>query len=132
MLRPPRSTLTDTLFPDTTLFRTEKQPLSGSAEQAGAGLPRRHRHAEKDAVGRDRQDAERAERHGDDGELHGALGAEAAAAPAAGDHPGNRRPAERRVGKECVSTSRSRWPPYHSNPTHPPPPHPHHPTNHTT
>src|SRR3546814_5079340 len=74
MLRPPRSTLTDTLFPDTTLFRTEKQPLAGSAEQAGAGLPRRHRHAEKDAVGRDRQDAERAERHGDDGELHGALG----------------------------------------------------------
>src|SRR3546814_18356987 len=33
---------------------------------------------------------------------------------------------ERRVGKECVSTSRPRWSPYHSQPnhhlTHPPPP----------
>src|SRR3546814_12382593 len=34
------------------------------------------------------------------------------------DHPGNafyeiRRSEERRVGKECVSTGRSRWSPYH-------------------
>src|SRR3546814_3234696 len=28
-------------------------------------------------------------------------------------HPGNGRSEERRVGKECVSTCRSRWPPYH-------------------
>src|SRR3546814_15884089 len=31
---------------------------------------------------------------------------------------------ERRVGTASVSTSRSRWPPYHYQ-THPPPPHPH-------
>src|SRR3546814_13373670 len=44
---------------------------------------------------------------------------------------------ERRVGKECVSTCRSRWSPYHSTknpptkPTPPPPTTPHpHPTHH--
>src|SRR3546814_3697948 len=30
------------------------------------------------------------------------------------DVPGNERSEERRVGKECVSTCRSRWSPYHS------------------
>src|SRR3546814_14199541 len=29
------------------------------------------------------------------------------------DHPDHDRSAERRVGNECVSTGRSRWPPYH-------------------
>src|SRR3546814_5401303 len=29
------------------------------------------------------------------------------------DKPGGRRSDERRVGKECVSTCRSRWSPYH-------------------
>src|SRR3546814_18225254 len=29
------------------------------------------------------------------------------------DRPGERRSEERRVGKECVSTCRSRWSPYH-------------------
>src|SRR3546814_11577055 len=29
-------------------------------------------------------------------------------------HPGRMRSEERRVGKECVSTCRSRWSPYHS------------------
>src|SRR3546814_4007217 len=33
--------------------------------------------------------------------------------PAAGDHAEHRRSEERRVGKECVSTCRSRWSPYH-------------------
>src|SRR3546814_18784146 len=31
-----------------------------------------------------------------------------------GEHPFNPRSEERRVGKECVSTCRSRWWPYHS------------------
>src|SRR3546814_14830217 len=41
--------------------------------------------------------------------------------------PEAERPEERRVGKECVSTCRSRWPPHHSkqNPHHTV--HPHHP-----
>src|SRR3546814_14553093 len=30
------------------------------------------------------------------------------------DHQSRRRSEERRVGKECVSTCRSRWSPYHS------------------
>src|SRR3546814_5750328 len=30
-----------------------------------------------------------------------------------GAQPGEGRSEERRVGKECVSTCRSRWPPYH-------------------
>src|SRR3546814_18826259 len=30
----------------------------------------------------------------------------------------NKRSAERRVGKECVSTCRSRWPPYHQKQNH--------------
>src|SRR3546814_15507231 len=46
---------------------------------------------------------------------------EAAANPCPGDHPLERpipaerrdRSEERRVGKECVSTCRSRWSPYH-------------------
>src|SRR3546814_1309336 len=29
------------------------------------------------------------------------------------EHPGRHRSEERRVGKECVSTCRSRWSPYH-------------------
>src|SRR3546814_3749485 len=37
----------------------------------------------------------------------------AAAAPANADGPGVGRSEERRVGKECVSTCRSRWSPYH-------------------
>src|SRR3546814_18550347 len=37
---------------------------------------------------------------------------------------------ERRVGKACVSTCRSRWSPYHYTPTTKPPPHLHSPTHH--
>src|SRR3546814_6244924 len=36
------------------------------------------------------------------------------AAGEAGDRTGAQRSEERRVGKECVSTCRSRWSPYHS------------------
>src|SRR3546814_5555629 len=32
--RPPRSTRTDTLFPYTTLFRSQEQPASGAVEEA--------------------------------------------------------------------------------------------------
>src|SRR3546814_16052063 len=48
-------------------------------------------------------------------ELHGLLGEHVAAAVADGHVAGavGRRSEERRVGKECVSTCRSRWSPYH-------------------
>src|SRR3546814_15749585 len=87
--RPPRSTRTDTLYPYTTLFRSvavhpqRDQPLGLAGALA----------------------------------LAPQLGARArpVAHPAAGQrlHQGLARSEERRVGKECVSTCRSRWSPYH-------------------
>src|SRR3546814_3486876 len=47
ILRPPRSTRTDTLFPYTTLFRSEEH-LAGQAEDHGAGIEERHRDGDGD------------------------------------------------------------------------------------
>src|SRR3546814_18707881 len=99
--RPPRSTRTDTLFPYTTLFRSlqrvdaeielqaaieAERPLRVALVQQIPDLTR-ERVAEGFAVG--------------GGELD-RLAVDVAA-----------RSAERRVGKECVSTCRSRWSPSH-------------------
>src|SRR3546814_12189876 len=107
--RPPRSTRTDTLFPYTTLFRSHvpaaprqaqrkrwrKGWRAGKARASCGILPRTHAHdahhpgvhvIEKMAMKRPV-----AERVG--GEVE--------------------RSEERRVGKECVSTCRSRWSPSH-------------------
>src|SRR3546814_10957208 len=99
--RPPRSTRTDSLFPYTTLFR------SGAAQ------------AVRIALGADRQD----DRFGGDGVALRGLDAKGALRAGDLDHLGiiddpdlvDRavRSEERRVGKECVSTCRSRWSPYH-------------------
>src|SRR3546814_18108120 len=97
--RPPRSTRTDTLFPYTTLFRSR-----------GAGT----RHARARAGASDR-------RHADAGRTGGRHLSQILQWPC---HPANGRPfdgtrlsrrssEERRVGKECVSTCRSRWSTYH-------------------
>src|SRR3546814_15565976 len=115
--RPPRSTRTDTLFPYTTLFRSQmlrRHHVIGAA----IGLARDDRNlgdrrfgiSEEqframldDAVkflrgaGQKARDVD----EGDDRNLERV--AEAAEA---------RRSEERRVGKECVSTCRSRWSPY--------------------
>src|SRR3546814_11171343 len=114
--RPPRSTRTDTLFPYTTLFRS----IEGQAQLAVVFLYVLDQVLQVARVGRvgvmvgkasvdlavqlvdlAAQGAEQARRHraanpvaAVDGDLHG-------------------RSAERRVGKECVSTCRSRWSPYH-------------------
>src|SRR3546814_11127335 len=107
--RPPRSTRTDTLFPYTTLFRSldvPPAPLRGSrmqlvlrvhgaiaqehiADVANIAILdlRRMRTANDVYVVAYRELAHK--------------GAEAV------------RSEERRVGKECVSTCRSRWSPYH-------------------
>src|SRR3546814_17517989 len=110
--RPPRSTLTDTLFPYTTLFRSQ--------DRHGAWTPRRESstfvialHRQKRGyIGRQRLPwtgnrvvsrehrppdglADRTFSHS----CHFVLS-------------GNRSE-ERRVGKECVSKCRSRWSPYH-------------------
>src|SRR3546814_13724504 len=109
--RPPRSTRTDTLFPYTTLFRSDQQrgALRGDAA-AGAARPRgRQQAAVAPAVvigvaGGDLPLALRLLLRHVGVELGGV-----------GLRPASRdgRSEERRVGKECVSTWRSRWSPYH-------------------
>src|SRR3546814_16050347 len=100
--RPPRSTRTDTLFPYTTLFRS----VVGAAERLdGAHL--RDREGGRGAV-------PRAGEGGGGGPVHHRRLQLRRRRPEHG--PGLRateRSEERRVGKECVSTCRSRWSPYH-------------------
>src|SRR3546814_15604763 len=111
--RPPRSTRTDTLFPYTTLFRSRHQDFAANA-------PDRLRAKRADRAGRyqkveDRADAERR----DEADRHVALGVArflGRCRHRIKAHIGEedrRRSEERRVGKECVSTCRSRWSPYH-------------------
>src|SRR3546814_13675782 len=102
--RPPRSTRTDTLFPYTTLFRSEIGAPGGSAQ---AGTPDGSRPGIFFINLRDTAEWPRytlptlAYHEGAPGHLfEGALKFED-------------RSEERRVGKECVSTCRSRCSPYH-------------------
>src|SRR3546814_18923088 len=106
--RPPRSTRTDTLFPYTTLFRSDVAvigrvepaaknvlkrllvPVKPAADHAGLGAEQRFHHA-----------ADRAEKAAKDRYFRQQATA------------GQDRSEERRVGKECVSTCRTRWSPYH-------------------
>src|SRR3546814_14820540 len=99
--RPPRSTRTDTLFPYTTLFRSARSGEVGlGVADVGQRLLERRRVDDLLALevlggeGRDR------DRHV----------LKALRRPLRGDDD---RSEERRVGKECVSTCRSRWSPYH-------------------
>src|SRR3546814_19587929 len=120
--RPPRSTRTDTLFPYTTLFRSQRIPAGRLARHCGhgAGIGRPNHRAGGRAAGtmvpeqRDRPDVDRLRRR-----LHPAVRraifrdkaghpAETAARPAirrrgadgAGDRHGALRSEEARVGKE--------------------------------
>src|SRR3546814_20275456 len=107
--RPPRSTLTDTLFPYTTLFRSRRWELVQRS--------RLFRFADDVSV-----------RFIDNGNGNGTatLAIYSRSRLGYGDLGVNRsrvqrwlallqaeRSEERRVGKECVSTCRSRWSPYH-------------------
>src|SRR3546814_14480046 len=101
--RPPRSTRTDTLFPYTTLFR------SGFPKCAALGFPAGQRPRNSGPV--PAKGAMYCLRRQADGLL--------VRSPPEGHRtaisvqylfPG--RSEERRVGKECVSTCRSRWSPY--------------------
>src|SRR3546814_17962065 len=113
--RPPRSTRTDTLFPYTTLFRSA---IGVADEDAVAAPGPRCRLAHAVAVmvegharrGRNEIEpvAAQIERHRGD--------ARADQRVQIGDGDAlqfDERSEERRVGKECVSTCRSRWSPYH-------------------
>src|SRR3546814_14451917 len=108
--RPPRSTRTDTLFPYTTLFRSD----AGGGEQGGD----RRSNAEPR---RDRPDARRLPA-GAQVMMGGGNASESAYRVLMGvleSRTGQtlspsriwriERSEERRVGKECVSTCRSRW-----------------------
>src|SRR3546814_13250610 len=98
--RPPRSTRTDTLFPYTTLFR------SGRAELPARGVV---------ALGAEIVAEAAVELFVEPGRIGLVISDEAGFAfvrgkdDDAGMGPG--RSEERRVGKECVSTCRSRWSP---------------------
>src|SRR3546814_12538895 len=107
--RPPRSTRTDTLFPYTTLFRSNSQ-RSRSADHGGDirvdfGVDRNSVQNNLDFVV----------------EAFGKQGAQGAVDQARSQDfffgrtafTLEERSEERRVGKECVSTCRSRWSPYH-------------------
>src|SRR3546814_12003986 len=98
--RPPRSTRTDTLFPYTTLFRSDDSATIRVSLDIG-GLLNDGRQARKPTVdvhfhGRGRE-ADLARRFIDTVALH----------------LDQQRSEERRVGKECVSTCRSRGSPFH-------------------
>src|SRR3546814_19903540 len=116
--RPPRSTRTDTLFPYTTLFRSGRRffhrlvariepvrPAAGVDQLAADRARVVAAHVVGDAVGRDETVAV-------------AVAVDVVVAAVAGAGPGvphafavlaPDRSEERRGGKECVSTCRSRW-----------------------
>src|SRR3546814_15528657 len=117
--RPPRSTRTDTLVPYTTLFRSRGgyRARRGAAFRgrlypraaAARRLGRRSRRGPEDGIGRTAILPPRGVRIG-----HPHLPWPASRADGV-DRLLSRvvRSEERRVGKECVSTCRSRWSPYH-------------------
>src|SRR3546814_20213680 len=109
--RPPRSTRTDTLFPYTTLFRSRafvSRTFRNAFRIAGMGSD-------------DSDDAPPSQAEPPCADLNDHIqqrtGEQAQAisrrVEAFLDSHRIRRSEERRVGKECVSTCRSRWSPYH-------------------
>src|SRR3546814_14055065 len=121
--RPPRSTLTDTLFPYTTLFRSialdmlfdpaHLDPVAAVGQNVAHRLFGHEQTAllVDDNAQEGRGEGDLALVRGDfagqqpqQRRLAGAIGADDADAV---------RSEERRVGKACVSTCRSRWSPYH-------------------
>src|SRR3546814_14666811 len=106
---PPRSTRTDTLFPYTALFRSRMVGIEqqGKGRRRIGGYPHRGDIAHFVLIG-DR--ADRALRRLQDAQFDGGGVRQQRTAPA----PRTKgRSEERRVGKECVSTCRSRWSAYH-------------------
>src|SRR3546814_13225253 len=96
--RPPISTLTDTLFPYTTLFRSLHSDLLCELPGDQPGPYRK-------SVGIDD--------HQTSIDVDGEAAPVDAAEKARIADRRRSRSEERRVGKECVSTGRSRWSPYH-------------------
>src|SRR3546814_19963578 len=121
--RPPRTTRTDTRVPYTTLFRSDQdeacRDLQDTAETP-EGLETRRQAVREER----RQEEGHTEAKGVDGEQGDAAGDGGGSGANCQDGAENRpdagcpaegegRSEERRVGKECVSTCRSRWSPCH-------------------
>src|SRR3546814_11094528 len=109
--RPPRSTRTDTLFPYTTLFRSVGHHANGTMD---ARIKSTHDN-ENGLTGPlparpPPQRPAHDEAKGEAAEM-GAPADEVGAGQARFAHQPDHRSEERRVGKECVSTCRSRWSP---------------------
>src|SRR3546814_19893242 len=127
--RPPRSTRTDTLFPYTTLFRSKGVRGGDASRKLSKGQDRgaipSNAAAQRNFVAILEPSALRAVGKGDMrlarfGEFEqtgraARFGARyrAGSDEVAGARAGAVRSEERRVGKECVSTCRSRWSAYH-------------------
>src|SRR3546814_19190720 len=99
--RPPRSTRTDTLFPYTTLFRSPQHRGPAGTSQRGFVLPLANRWQKLYRIRNWRMKFIPA-----DPMAFAELNSEDRV------HVQFARSEERRVGKECVSTCRSRWSPY--------------------
>src|SRR3546814_12067463 len=118
--RPPRSTRTDTLFPYTTLFRSSalkdgSEALAALEEMSIRYLPTEARSALRAG---EMQRRHRQRGGGDARAVPDFLTGAHALMQCSGlitrdDRFYRDRSEERRVGKECVSTCRSRWSPYH-------------------
>src|SRR3546814_21049162 len=111
--RPPRSTRTDTLLPYTTLFRSQRL--------TGATVINLSRRAKYGVISTDRDDhlifhlgmSGRWRTEGGEAGKHDHLLLETGVGHRLFLHDPRRfRSDARRVGKECVSTCRSRWSPY--------------------
>src|SRR3546814_12108797 len=130
--RPPRSTRTDTLFPYTTLFRSlpyfrlARAALAGTEKLDDPAVGRPGWRFVLPTIGEQMFTAARRRHHtdaeiardlckGDQITARAPFGRRIAAAAEADPVRVRtvRRSEERRVGKECVSTCRSRWSPYH-------------------
>src|SRR3546814_18290744 len=96
--RPPRSTRTDTLFPYTTLFRSSESPRAPVAKPAPAPRPT--------IVPAGELPERKADPRGEERIRMSRLRQRIAESL-------KERSEERRGGKECVRTCRSRWSPYH-------------------
>src|SRR3546814_17360551 len=101
--RPPKSTRTDTLFPSTTLFRATGRAVRVVAGRTAITQDQRL----EEGAQRDEEDDQARQHHHDLVDIGIAGQAEQLAVDE------RHRSEERRVGKECVSTCRSRWSPYH-------------------
>src|SRR3546814_18915086 len=116
--RPPRSTRTDTLFPHTTLFRSRARIAKGSGSDPGevGQLVKQFKEMQKlmkrmpgisgtkKALGKGKK--------GKKAKKGGRVTASPTGPTNAPKQPFPLRPAERRIGQECVSTCSSRWSQY--------------------